>query len=147
MKVILLKDVKELGKAGTMLDVSDGYSRNYLIPRKLAVEATPKNIAAWEKRREQETILAAETLAEAHALKEKIRDVEVTFVVKAGEGGRLFGSVTSKDLEEALAEKSIKVDRRKIMLDEPLREVGDHEVGIKLHKEVSAVIKVKIVSE
>ncbi|HHV17355.1 MAG TPA: 50S ribosomal protein L9 [Thermoanaerobacterales bacterium] len=146
MKVILLEDVKKLGKKGDLVDVADGYARNYLLPRNLAQEATAGGIkqikqqkAALEKRKKKEKELAQE-------IAEKLSKTSVTLKVKAGDQGKLFGSVTSKDISEALKEQQqIQVDRRKIELTEPIKSLGSYEVDIKLAPEVEAKLTVKII--
>lgn len=146
MKVILLEDVKKLGKKGDLVDVADGYARNYLFPRKLAREATEGGIkqlnqekAALENKKRKE-------LEQAKALAAKLSQMTVTLKVKSGEQGKLFGSVTSKDLSEALKEQhGIEVDRRKIELVEPIKSLGIYEIGVKLAPDVEAKLKVKIV--
>lgn len=146
MKVILLEDVKKLGKKGDLVDVADGYARNYLLPRNLAQEATAGGIkqikqqkAALEKRKKKEKELAQE-------IAEKLSKTSVTLKVKAGDQGKLFGSVTSKDISEALKEQQqIQVDRRKIELTEPIKSLGSYEVDIKIAPEVEAKLTVKII--
>jgi large subunit ribosomal protein L9 len=146
VKVILLEDVKKLGKKGDLVDVADGYARNYLLPRNLAQEATAGGIkqikqqkAALEKRKKKEKELAQE-------IAEKLSKTSVTLKVKAGDQGKLFGSVTSKDISEALKEQQqIQVDRRKIELTEPIKSLGSYEVDIKLAPEVEAKLTVKII--
>ena len=133
MKVILLEDVKKLGKKGDLIEVADGYARNYLLPRNLAREATEGGIkqlkqekAALENKKRKER-------QQAQALAAKLSEMTVTLKVKSGEQGKLFGSVTSKDISEALKEQhDIEVDRRKIELQEPIKSLGNYEVDIKL---------------
>jgi len=146
MQVILLQDVKGVGKAGTVAKVSDGYARNMLLPRGLAKEATPGNIKELEKKQEELRARRAEDLASARAMAEKIEKVTVTIKTKAGEGGRLFGAITSKDLSEALQEQyGFEVDKKKFVLDSPIKQVGEMEVEIKLFSEVTAKCKVNII--
>ena len=146
MQVILLQDVKGVGKAGTVAKVSDGYARNMLLPRGLAKEATPGNIKELEKKQEELRARRAEDLASAKAMAEKIEKVTVTIKTKAGEGGRLFGAITSKDLSEALQEQhGFEVDKKKFVLDSPIKQVGEMEVEIKLFSEVTAKCKVNII--
>lgn len=147
MKVILLKDVENLGKEGEVVSVADGYGRNYLIPREFAVEATKTSMRLLERRKAKEAQKEERELAKAEELKEKIENTEITMTVKAGEKGRLFGSVTSKDINQALTNKGIDIDRRKMQMDEPIREIGEKIVPIKLHTDVVADLKVKVVSE
>ncbi|HQA60256.1 MAG: 50S ribosomal protein L9 [Tepidanaerobacteraceae bacterium] len=146
MKVILLEDVKKLGKKGDLIEVADGYARNYLLPRNLAREATEGGIkqlkqekAALENKKRKER-------QQAQALAAKLSEMTVTLKVKSGEQGKLFGSVTSKDISEALKEQhDIEVDRRKIELQEPIKSLGNYEVDIKLAPGIDAKLKVKIV--
>lgn len=148
MQVLLLKDVEGLGKAGTVKNVSEGYARNYLFPRKLAVPATPaamKDAEAIRKtamRKQQRIEEQAETLAA------ELRDVRLTFKAKSGESGKLYGSITAGHIAEALSEKmGIEFDKRKIDLEEPLRELGEHTVPIKLSPSVVGTIRVAVESE
>ena len=146
MKVILLEDVKKLGKKGDLIDVADGYARNYLFPRNLAREATEGGIkqlkqekAALENKKKKE-------LQQAKELAAKLSKTTVTLKVKSGDQGKLFGSVTSKDISKALKEQhKIEVDRRKIELPEPIKSLGSYEVDVKLATEVDAKLNVKIV--
>jgi len=147
MKVILLKDVKNLGNEGEVVNVADGYGRNYLIPREFAVEATKTSMEMLERRKAKEAKKAEQELQVAQELKEKIENADVTITVKAGENGRLFGSVTNKDINESLTSQGIDIDRRKMQMDEPIREIGEKVVPVKLHKDVVAELKVKVVSE
>ena len=145
MVVILLKDVKGTGKAGDVVKVSDGYARNMLIPRGMAKEATEGNVRNLEK---QKAILAekkAEELAKAKEDAEKLSSLTVSIKTKGGEGGRLFGSITSKDIAEALEEQhGFSVDKKKIVLDGPIKQTGQFEVPVKIYPEVSAQLKVII---
>lgn len=146
MKVILLEDVKKLGKKGDLVDVAEGYARNYLIPRKLVQEATEGSIkqlkqkkAALKRKKAQEKNAALEVA-------KKLKDSSLTLKVKSGEQGKLFGSVTTKDISEALkAQHKITVDRRKIELPEAIKTLGNYEINIKLVPEVEAKLLVKIV--
>lgn len=148
MKVILLKDVKGIGKAGEIINASDGHARNYLIPRGLAKEATEGGIKALEKQKAAEARKKQEELQAAKALAEKLSSLTVNLKGKAGEGGRLFGSITSKDIAEGLEKQhKIKIDKRKIQLDNPIRELGASFVEIKVYPEVTAKMKVEIAAE
>lgn len=145
MIVILQKDLKGTGKAGDVVKVSDGYARNMLIPRGIAKEATDGNVRNLEKQKELAAEKKAEQKAEAQAAAEKISTLEVTIKTKGGEGGRLFGSITSKDIAGALADQhKVKVDKKKIELDSPIKQTGDFSVKIRLYPEVTAELKVKI---
>lgn len=148
MKVILLKDVKGMGKAGDVVNASDGHARNYLFPRGLAKEATEGGMKVLEKQKAAEERKKQEELAEAKALADKISQLTVNLKGKAGDGGRLFGSITSKDIAEALEKQhKIKIDKRKMHLDNPIRELGAVFVEIKVYPEVTARLKVEVVAE
>lgn len=145
MKVILLKDVKGSGKAGDIVKVSDGYARNMLIPKGLAKEATPGNIKTLEKQKEKLAERFAADKQSAEAIAERMASLTVDIAAKGGEGGRLFGSVTSKDIADALKEQhGIEVDKKKVALDSPIKEAGTHEVTIKLFQEVAGKLKVNV---
>ncbi|QUH25170.1 50S ribosomal protein L9 [Serpentinicella alkaliphila] len=148
MKVILSADVKGLGKKGELVNASDGYARNFLFPKKLAVEATDTNMKKVES--EKKAVLAKEQsmLEEAKALAEKIEKLTVEIKTKAGEGGRLFGSVTSKEVSEKVEEISgIKIDKRKIDMQEPIKALGVKNVDVKLHPKVTAKLKVQVIEQ
>ncbi|GGI95171.1 50S ribosomal protein L9 [Alicyclobacillus cellulosilyticus] len=142
MKVILLADVKGQGKAGEIKEVSEGYARNYLFPRKLAVEATPGQLQQLKAQQEAKARREAQELAHAKALAEKLSQIKVSIPAHAGEGGRLFGAVTSKHISEALARMGIQVDKRKIHLEEPIKALGGYHVQVRLHPEVTADLTV-----
>ncbi len=145
MKVILLKDVKKVGKTGDVIEASDGYARNFLFPRGLAKEATTGNMKVHDKQKAAEEKQKAEDLAKANALVEKIATFKLEMKSKGGEGGRLFGSITSKDIAEALKKQyDVKVDKKKIVLDHPIKEVGEMTIDIKVYPEVVAKLKVNI---
>jgi large subunit ribosomal protein L9 len=145
MIVILTKDVKGTGKAGEVVKVSDGYARNMLIPRGLAKEATEGNVKSLEK---QKKIMAEKQAAEkekASELAKKLETLSVDIVTKGGENGRLFGSITSKDISDALKEQhGINIDKKKIVLDAPIKETGEQTVKVKVYPEISADLKVKV---
>lgn len=145
MIVILTKDVKGTGKAGEVVKVSDGYARNMLIPRGLAKEATDGNVRSLEK---QKKIMAEKQAADKQAAEElagKISQLTVEIVTKGGENGRLFGSITSKDISDALKEQhGISIDKKKIGLDSPIKETGETTVKVKVYPEVTADLKVKV---
>lgn len=147
MKVILLEDVPSLGKAGDLVKISDGYGRNYLIPQKKAVIATEKSLKVIEhqKRLIQQRMEKAKKNAEK--LGQQIENLSCTFAKTVGESGKLFGSVTSMDIENYLKENGIKVDRKKIALEEPIKNLGMSNVPIKLHPEVTTHLKVWVVQE
>jgi large subunit ribosomal protein L9 len=147
MEVILREDVKSLGKAGQLVRVKPGYARNFLLPRGLAYEATEgnkKRIAAESKARETR---ASQDRSEAQSLADELAKVHLTLTAKAGEGDRLFGSITSQDVAEALAKAGHQIDRRKLELDHPIKSVGEHQVPVRLHAEVHAAIRVTVVPE
>lgn len=147
LEVILREDIKSLGKAGEMVRVKPGYARNYLLPQGLAYEATEgnkKRIAAESKARA--TRLNVEK-GEATALADRLNALALSLPGKAGEGDRLFGSITAQDIAEALASQGFTVDKRKIELDHPIKSLGQHTVAIRLHPEVQAEIKVSVVQE
>ena len=145
MKVILLQDVKGKGKKGQMLEVSDGYARNFMLPKKLAIEATPDaiNTMRMNDKATQERI--AREKAEALAVSKQLRELTVTVTAKGGGSGRLFGSVTNAEVAEALAKQSgIKLDKRKIVIADPIKNVGTYTVTCKLGYEINAPLTVKI---
>ena len=144
MKVILLQDVKGKGKKGQMLEVSDGYARNFMLPKKLAIEATPDaiNTMRMNDKATQERI--AREKAEALATAKKLREMTVVVKAKGGGNGRLFGSVTNAEIADALAKQGIKLDKRKIVISDPLTNVGTYTVNCKLGYEISAPLSVKI---
>ena len=147
MDVILTENVKNLGTIGEAVKVKPGYGRNYLVPQGLAVEASEAKLKEVEHHKRQLNRKAEKLSQEAADVKARIEAVECTFVHKASEEGKLFGSVTTKEIAEALAAKGIEVDRRKILLDQPIKDLGMHEVDIKLNAGVNASIKVSVVSE
>ncbi len=148
MIVILNRDVKGTGKAGDVVKVSDGYARNMLLPRGYAVEATEGNIRSLEKQKAIAEEKRAEEKAAAKELAEKIGGLGVKIATKAGEGGKIFGSITSKDIADALkAQHNITVDKKKILLDGPIKQTGELTVEIKLYTEITAKLAVNIVAE
>jgi large subunit ribosomal protein L9 len=145
MQVILLQDVKGMGRAGEVVKVSDGHGRNLLIPRKLAMEATPANLKVLERKKKEIEARREVDQARAEQLKEQIQDKTVRLVTKAGEGGRLFGAITSKDIAEVLEKEfGILIDKKKIVMEAPIKQVGPAEVEIKLFPGVSALCKVDV---
>ncbi|WP_079529017.1 50S ribosomal protein L9 [Halobacillus hunanensis] len=145
MKVIFKADVKGKGRKGEIKNVSDGYARNYLLKHNLAVEATSGNLKAQEAKDAKQEQLAEEEVKEAEQLKEKLANMEVKLTAKSGDSGRLFGSITSKQIAEELKKSyQIKIDKRKIELDEPIRTLGYTNVPVKLHPEVTGNIRVHI---
>jgi large subunit ribosomal protein L9 len=147
MDVILKEDVLHLGNRGDLVKVADGYARNFLLPRKLAMQATQANKAVIEQMKASAARRFASEKALAEELAAKLEPVELEFTRKSSEAGHLFGSVTSGDIAAALEAKGFEIDRRKIHLDEPLKSVGDFNVAIKLYREVTAHVKVKVLAE
>jgi len=148
MKVILTKDVKGQGKKGEIKNVSEGYARNYLFKNNLAVEATKGNLKQLEGQKNKQKQIAQEVLEEARQLKTKIENIDLELKAKSGEGGRLFGSITNKQIADELNKKyNIKMDKRKIELNEPIRSLGTTNVPVKLHQEVTATLKVHVKEE
>jgi large subunit ribosomal protein L9 len=147
MEVILKDDVLNLGHRGDVVKVADGYARNYLLPRKLAMQATLENKAVIEQMKAAAARRSATEKAQAEALAVKLEPVVLDFTRKSGDAGHLFGSVTSADIAAALAEKGFEIDRRKIALAEPIKSIGDVKVAIKLFREVTATINVNVVAE
>jgi large subunit ribosomal protein L9 len=145
MKVIFLKDVKGKGKKGEVKNVADGYAHNFLLKQGLAVEANNTNVSSLNAQKKKEEKHAEEELAEAKALKATIDEITVELTAKSGEGGRLFGSITSKQIAEALQKKhGIKIDKRKLELEDAIRSLGYTKVPVKLHTEVTATLNVHI---
>ena|SRR5258708_6412247 len=147
MKVILLEDVKNLGKSGEEVNVADGFGRNYLIPHKLALGATPQNQRVFENEAKARVKKREKERQEAQALGEKIAALSLTISRVAGEDDKLFGSVTNADVAEALAKEGHKIDKRDIDLVEPLKALGIFEVPLRLHSEVTVKIKVWVVKQ
>jgi len=147
MEVILKEDVPKLGNRGEVVKVAEGYGRNFLLPRKLAIEATVANKSVIEQMKAAAVRRSAKEKADAEALAKQFDGLEVSFTRKAGENDQLFGSVTAGDIAEALEKKSFHIDRRKIQLHEPLKTIGEFIVPIKLHKDVSTHLKVLVGKE
>ena len=147
MEVILKEDVNKLGHRGDVVKVTDGYGRNYLLPGKLAIEATANNKAVIEQMKGSSIRKLAKEKVEAEGLSQKLEAVELVFERKVGENDHLFGSVTSGDIAHQLEEKGFTVDRRKIALEEPLKTLGEFHVPIKLHREVTSHLKVTVKSD
>jgi large subunit ribosomal protein L9 len=147
MQVILKEDVRDLGLIGDVVNVKDGYARNFLIPKGLAIEASSRNIKALEheKKKIQEHMKRAKTKAEE--LASRLSSTIITIKAKIGEGDKLFGSVTAMDIAGALAREGINIDRKRIMLEEPLKRAGTYAINIKVHSEVSAQLNISVVSD
>jgi large subunit ribosomal protein L9 len=147
MEVILLQDMGKLGTRGQVVKVADGYARNYLLPQKQAVAATPQNLKWLEQQRVRFLKQEASEKADAADLAKLLEGVSVTETRKAGEQGTLFGSVTAQDIADKLAAQGYKIDRRKIQLEHPLKVLGEYDVPVRLHREVTATVKVKVEAE
>lgn len=146
MKVILLEDVKTLGKKGDIVDVSDGYARNFVLPKKLGVEANSKNRNDLKLQKANADKVAQEQLAAAQELAKTLETKEVTLTIKSGEGGRTFGSVSSKEIAQAAKEQcGLELDKKKIQLPEAIKALGTYEVGVKLHPKVTGKLRVKVI--
>ena len=146
MEIVLLEDVKALGKKGQIVTVNDGYARNFILPKKLGVDATSKNLNDLKLKKANDARLAAEVLAAAKELAAKLDESKVTLSIKAGEGGRAFGSVSNKEISKAITDQlGLEIDKKKIVLNDPIKSIGSFEVPIKLHKDVTARLAVKVV--
>ncbi len=147
MKVILKENVKNLGKMGETVNVADGYATNYLIPRQLAVEAITKNIKALEHQKKAIQEKAKKVKTSAEDLSSRISSLDISLTAKAGEEEKLFGSITSMDIADALKKQGIEIDRKKILLEEPIKRLGSYTVGIKIHPDVISQLTIKVVPE
>ena len=145
MQVVLLEDVKSLGKKGEIVKVNEGYARNFILPKKLGVEATAKNLNDLKLKKANQEKIAAQQLAAAKELGEKLEKASVTLTIKAGDNGKAFGSVSSKEISKAIQEQlNLEIDKKKLVLSEPLKTFGTHQVPVKLHKDVTAKLSVKV---
>jgi large subunit ribosomal protein L9 len=145
MKVILLQDVKSLGKKGDVVTVSDGYARNQLLPKKLGLEATSKNLNDLKLQNQHADKVAQEQLEAAKALAETLSDKQVELKIKAGEGGRTFGSVSTKEISGAVKDQlGLDIDKKKMSLTDPIKALGTYEVSVKLHPKVTGTLRVKV---
>ncbi len=147
MQVILKEEVKSLGHAGEVVSVKDGYARNFLIPKGIAIEANPKNVKALEQERKKIQDLVRKERAKAEELASRISSVSLVIKAKSGEDDKLFGSVTAVDIADSLKNEGIEIDKRKIALDEPIKRLGDYTVSVKLYTEVAAQLNIQVVSE
>ena len=147
MKLILREDVENLGKGGELVEVKAGYGRNFLLPRGLAVLANPKNVRELEHQKRVADAKAAKTRASAEAVAKRLAETPVSLKRKVGEQEKLYGSVTALDIVEALAARGVQLDRRLVELAEPIKTLGDFEVPVKVHRDVSAKVKVKVEAE
>ena len=145
MKVILIEDVKSLGKRGQLVDVNDGYARNFILAKKLGLEATPKNLNDLKLKKANDEKVAKEIYEEAKAFGERLKEMEVNVTIKTGEGGKIFGSVSSKEIAEAAkAQLGIELDKKKMVLPSPIKVLGTTMVPIKLHPKVTSELKVNV---
>jgi len=147
VKVILKRDMEDLGFEGEILDVAKGYARNFLIPKGLALPATEQNVKSMEQQRKKIEVKKLKAKEDAEKVKEKIEGVVVTISQKVGEEEKLYGSVTTMDIASQLAKQGIEIDRRKISLDRPIKTLGEFEVPVKLHPEVTGSVKVVVIPE
>jgi large subunit ribosomal protein L9 len=147
MEVILRDDVERLGSRGQVVKVADGYARNFLLPKRLAVPATDANRKIVEQERQSHLRREARQKSEAEDLLKLLTGVTVTIAQKAGENDQLFGSVTTKDVADALAQKNFTIDRRKVLMDEPIKQLGEFQIPVRLHKDVTAEVTVQVVKE
>ncbi len=147
MQVILREDIDKLGKIGDLVRVADGYARNYLVPQKKAIEATPDNVRSMEHAKKMVADRLRKLKKEAAAEADQIKGLAVTIKAKVGEEGKLFGSVTSMDIAEAAKAQGVNIDKRKIALEEPIKRVGEYTVTVKLHADVTADFKVTVAAE
>lgn len=146
MKVILLQDVKSLGRKGDVKEVADGYARNYLLPKGIAVSATDSNLKALARQKQAVKVQELQEEEEARAIAARLQGLKVTIAAKTGESGRLFGSITSKDVAEAVQKLTqIELDRKRIEMPEGLKHLGEYEIAIKLHRSVSATITLAVI--
>lgn len=148
MKVILLQDVKSLGKKGEIVEVNQGYARNFVLPKKLGVEATAKNLNDLKLKNQNDAKIAAENLAAAQALAKELKDKKVTASMKVGANGKTFGSISSKEVSELIkSQLGIDVDKKKIIMKEAVKALGGYNIGIKLHPEVTAELLLDVLEE
>jgi large subunit ribosomal protein L9 len=147
MQVILRDDVPNLGRPGDVVKVRPGYARNFLLPRSLAVEANPKNLRAFEHEKRLALLKREAKRSDALKIKERLEQVTLEIAARAGEGGKLFGSVTNIDIERALGGQGISIDRRRILLAEPIKEMGDFVVPVRVDADVEASLKLKVAAE
>ena len=148
MKVILLEDVKSLGKKGQIVNVNDGYARNFILPKKLGLEANNKNLNDLKLQKQKEEKIAQENLEAAKELAAKIEAGKIVLPIKVGEGGRVFGSVSTKEITQAVkSQLGLEIDKKKIQLKDHIKTLGVHEVPVKVHPKVTATLKVQVTEE
>ena len=145
MEVILLADVKELGKKGELVDINEGYARNFILKKKLGIEATAKNLNDLKLKKANEEKLALEKLEQAKAFAAELEEKSVLLKIKSGEGGRTFGSISTKEIAQATKEQlGYEIDKKKMVLSEPIKTLGTHIISVKVHKDVTAKLTVKV---
>ncbi len=147
MKVILKDDIENLGDIGEVVDVANGYARNYLFPRSLAVEANPKNIKQFEHVKRTMAAKIEKVKKEKQSMADKISEIRLSFKAKAGEDGKLFGSITNMDIQKELSVQGVDIDKKKIIINEPIKRTGEYDIQIKLHADIIANVKAEIVAE
>ena len=147
MKVVLCDHVDDLGERGEIVNVAAGYARNFLLPKQLAMAATPGNLRNLEHRRRRWEVKETREISEAREMAARLSEVELTVAKKSGEGGTLYGSVTTTEIAELLAAKGITVDRRRILVREPIKSLGSQQIGIRLYRDVRGTIKLEVVGE
>ncbi len=147
MQIILQQDIPNLGKKGELKDVAPGYARNLLFPKGMAVEATPQRIREWKKRQEKEELVNRQKEGEAREKADKLKEIELHIEMPAGEGGRLFGSVTPADIAEKLNEKGFAIDKKDIEAEGPIKRIGNHTVSVKLYPGIKAVVSISVQQE
>jgi len=147
MKVILIQEIPDLGVEGDMVNVKDGYARNYLIPKGFAIEATPQNIKLMEKKKRKIELKRIKAKEEAEKVRERLKEILITIQMKAGEEGKLYGAVTTRDIAEHLEKQGLEIDRKKIDLKSPIKSLGEYDVPLKLHPEVTGTIRISVVPE
>ena len=148
MKIILTQDVKSLGKKGEIVEVNQGYARNFVLPKGLGVEATPKNLNDLKLKNQNDEKIAAENLAAAQKLADELKDKKITVSMKVGEGGKTFGSVSSKEVAEEMKKQlGVEVDKKKIIMKDAVKSLGGYNIGIKLHPQVTAEVLLDVVEQ
>lgn len=147
MKVVLTEDVKNVGAMGSVVNVSDGYARNFLIPKKFAVEANLKNVKALEHEKKKIEEKIKKVKGSAQALAERLSALTISLRAKTGEEGKLFGSVTTMDIAEALKKEGFDIDKKKIVLDEQIKKLGSYKAGVKLHSDITASLNINVIAE
>lgn len=148
MKVILLQDVKTLGKKGDTVEINDGYARNFVLPKKLGIEANSANLNDLKLQKANQEKIAQKQLDDAKELAAKIENIKVVLKIKTGEGGRTFGSITGKEIAKALAEQhKLEIDKKKIVMNDAIKSIGEYNVAVKLHTKVTATLRVSVDGE